>query len=104
MDPANPPRSAILMISISADPETGVHDYRVMETLDPRHPGHVYHLTSREQEILGLLAAGKSNREIALHTAVSDTTVKRHVSNIFNKLAVNTRAMAVRRALEAGIL
>jgi len=61
-------------------------------------------LTIREQEILGLMAAGKSNREIALQVGVSDNTIKRHVSNIFNKLAANTRAMAVRRALESGIL
>jgi DNA-binding CsgD family transcriptional regulator len=61
-------------------------------------------LTIREQEILGLMAAGKSNREIALQVGVSDKTIKRHVSNIFNKLAANTRAMAVRRALESGIL
>ncbi|WP_176993555.1 hypothetical protein [Nonomuraea jiangxiensis] len=39
------------MISLSADPETGAYGYRVMETLDPRHPGHVYHLISREQVI-----------------------------------------------------
>ncbi|MEV0390273.1 hypothetical protein [Nonomuraea sp. NPDC050643] len=45
------PRSAILMISLCADPETGVRDFRVMQTLDPRHPGHVYHVTSREQVI-----------------------------------------------------
>ena len=61
-------------------------------------------LTIREQEILGLMAAGKSNREIALQVGVSDKTIKRHASNIFNKLAANTRAMAVRRALESGIL
>ncbi|MEO3872714.1 hypothetical protein ABGB18_28200 [Nonomuraea sp. B12E4] len=51
MDASDPPHSAILMISLSADPATGVYGYRVMETLDPRHPGHVYHLTSREQVI-----------------------------------------------------
>jgi DNA-binding CsgD family transcriptional regulator/tetratricopeptide (TPR) repeat protein len=69
-------------------------------------PGYVRgrSLTIREQEILCLMAAGKSNRDIALHAGVSDKTIKRHVSNIFDKLAANTRAMAVRRALESGIL
>jgi DNA-binding CsgD family transcriptional regulator/tetratricopeptide (TPR) repeat protein len=61
-------------------------------------------LTIREREILGLMAAGKTNRQIAGEIGVSDKTVKRHVSNIFNKLAANTRAMAVRQALESGIL
>jgi DNA-binding NarL/FixJ family response regulator len=61
-------------------------------------------LTLREREILRLMAAGKTNRQIAVDLGVSDTTVKRHVSNIFNKLAANTRAMAVRQALDAGIL
>ena len=61
-------------------------------------------LTLREREILGLMAVGKTNREIALEVGVSDKTIKRHVSNIFNKLATNTRSMAVRRALESGIL
>jgi DNA-binding NarL/FixJ family response regulator len=61
-------------------------------------------LTVREQEILGLMAGGKSNREIALQVGASDKTIKRHVSNIFNKLGANTRAMAVRRAHDAGLL
>jgi DNA-binding NarL/FixJ family response regulator len=61
-------------------------------------------LTIREREILGLMAAGKTNRQIAVQVGVSDKTVKRHVSNIFDKLAANTRAMAVRRGFESGIL
>ena len=61
-------------------------------------------LTLREREILRLMATGKTNRQIAVEVGVSDKTVKRHVSNIFNKLAANTRAMAVRQGLEAGIL
>ncbi|MCC7368325.1 MAG: hypothetical protein IT306_07880 [Chloroflexi bacterium] len=61
-------------------------------------------LTVRERQVLALLASGKTNRQIAADVGVSDKTVKRHVSNIFNKLAVNSRAMAVRQALEAGLL
>jgi DNA-binding CsgD family transcriptional regulator/tetratricopeptide (TPR) repeat protein len=61
-------------------------------------------LTLREREILRLMATGKTNRQIAAEIGVSDKTVKRHVSNIFNKIAASTRAMAVRQALEAGIL
>jgi len=61
-------------------------------------------LTIREREILALIADGHTNRQIGVQVGISDKTVKRHVSNIFNKLAANTRAMAVRRAFESGIL
>jgi len=61
-------------------------------------------LTVREREILSLMAAGETNRQIAVRLGVSDKTVKRHVSNIFNKIAASTRAMAVRRGFESGIL
>jgi DNA-binding CsgD family transcriptional regulator len=51
-------------------------------------------LTGREIEVLGLLAAGKTNREIATELVISDRTVARHVSNIFVKIGVQTRAAA----------
>jgi len=51
-------------------------------------------LTGREVEVLGLLAAGKTNREIAGELSISDRTVARHVSNIFVKIGVQTRAAA----------
>jgi len=51
-------------------------------------------LTSREVEVLRLIARGKTNREIAGELAISEKTVARHVSNIFIKLDVPTRAAA----------
>ena len=51
-------------------------------------------LTAREREVLALLAAGGSNREIAGKLAISEHTVARHVSNIFDKLGVGSRAAA----------
>ena len=51
-------------------------------------------LTRREGEVLALLAAGRSNREIAAKLAISEHTVARHVSNIFDKLGVGSRAAA----------
>lgn len=51
-------------------------------------------LTRREREVLSLVAAGQSNRQIAAGPAISEHTVARHMSNIFNKLAVNSRAAA----------
>lgn len=61
-------------------------------------------LTGREADVIGLVAAGYSNREIAdaLHLAVG--TVKNHVSNVLLKLGVRDRTRAVLRALELGLL
>jgi DNA-binding NarL/FixJ family response regulator len=60
-------------------------------------------LTEREREILGLIAFGKSNAEIAEDLVLSPKTVSNHVSNIFNKLQVVDRAQAVLRARQAGL-
>jgi DNA-binding NarL/FixJ family response regulator len=60
-------------------------------------------LTDREREILDLVAQGQSNPSIALRLGISDKTVRNHVSNIFNKLAVVDRAQAIVRAREAGL-
>jgi DNA-binding CsgD family transcriptional regulator/HPt (histidine-containing phosphotransfer) domain-containing protein len=51
-------------------------------------------LTARERQVLQLVAAGKTNRAIAQALAISEKTVARHVSNIFTKLAVTSRAAA----------
>ena len=54
-------------------------------------------LTEREREILGMIAAGRSNAEIAGEPVLSPKTVSNHVSNIFSKLQVVDRAQAVLR-------
>jgi len=51
-------------------------------------------LTQREREVLALVAAGKSNRQIATALAISEHTVARHMSNIFDKLGVSSRTAA----------
>ena len=61
-------------------------------------------LTAREREVLTLMADGHTNRQIADELVLSDKTVKRHLSNIFDKLGVNSRAAAVRSAFQAGLL
>ena len=61
-------------------------------------------LTEREVEILGLLATGVSNRELAKRLFVSEATVKSHLSHIYTKLEVDTRAGAVARAIEQRII
>ena len=58
-------------------------------------------LTEREREILGLIALGKSNAEIAAALVISPKTVANHVSNIFGKLQVVDRAQAVLRAQQS---
>lgn len=61
-------------------------------------------LTDRETEILRLMAGGFSNREIAHALAVAEGTVKNHVSNILDKLAVRDRTRAVLKGLEEGLI
>jgi DNA-binding NarL/FixJ family response regulator len=60
-------------------------------------------LTEREEEVLSLVAQGKTNQQIAKELFVSLKTVRNHVSNIFLKLQVADRAQAVIRAREAGL-
>ena len=55
-------------------------------------------LTMREQEVLALMAAGQSNKEIARSLNVSPNTVKTHVGNLYKKLDVAKRTQAVRKA------
>ena len=60
-------------------------------------------LTSREEEILRLMGDGLTNQEIADELVISLYTVKRHATNIYNKLSVNNRRQAVRTAQQLGI-
>lgn len=61
-------------------------------------------LTAREIEILNLLAAGQTNRELARELFISEATVKSHLTNIYGKLGVESRAGAVARAIERRII
>jgi pimeloyl-ACP methyl ester carboxylesterase/DNA-binding CsgD family transcriptional regulator len=61
-------------------------------------------LSSRETEILRLVATGMSNREIATTLVLSEHTVHRHVANILRKLAQSTRAAAATQATRTGII
>lgn len=60
-------------------------------------------LTTREVQVLALVAAGNSNRAIAAELFLSEKTVERHLSNIFTKLGVGSRTAAAAYAFEHGI-
>jgi len=69
-----------------------------------REPDTADALTSREQEVLRMLATGLSNAEIAEALTVSEPTVKTHVSHILGKLGVRDRVQAVIYAYETGLI
>ena len=69
-------------------------DLARLDELTGTRPKSAGGLTGREVEVLGLLATGKTNREIADALVISEKTVARHVSNIFVKLGVNSRSAA----------
>ncbi|MGR6898605.1 response regulator transcription factor [Rummeliibacillus sp. TYF-LIM-RU47] len=65
---------------------------------------HMLHpLTNREQDVLGELTKGKSNKEIASSLFVTEKTVKTHISNIFAKLEVQDRTQAALYAVKHGL-
>jgi LuxR family maltose regulon positive regulatory protein len=83
------------------------------QTPAPRRPpsdsrgqagGLVETLSERELEVLHLIAAGSTNREIAQKLVIAPTTAKKHVSNIIGKLGVTNRTQAVSQARERCLL
>jgi DNA-binding NarL/FixJ family response regulator len=74
---------------------------RVQETRPPAGPAA--ELSARELEVLRLLAAGRSNQQIADALVISLNTVRRHVSNIFDKTGAANRAQAAFYARDHGL-
>ncbi len=70
----------------------------------PATPALVEPLTARELEVLRLLAAGLSNREIAQELSIALSTVKTHARRIYGKLDVSSRTQAAVRAREWNLL
>ncbi|MBV9156146.1 MAG: response regulator transcription factor [Acidobacteriaceae bacterium] len=75
---------------------------QVAERLAERMGGPA--LTAREQEVLELIVAGKSNKEIGTSLNISEATVKTHVNNILSKLGVTDRTQAATTAIQRGIV
>lgn len=61
-------------------------------------------ITRREQEVLALLAVGKSNKEIAQKLGISPNTVKTQVASLYQKLEVSRRTQAVQKARELALI
>jgi len=74
------------------------------ERAAPVATGPIEPLTRRELEVLGFIAAGRPNREIAEQLVVTLETVKKHVSHIFDKLGAANRTQAVARARELRLI
>jgi DNA-binding NarL/FixJ family response regulator len=77
---------------------------RLEERPAPPAAGLVEALSERELEILALVAAGDSNKEIAAALYITEGTVKNHVTNILGKLGVRDRTQAALRARELGLI
>ena len=74
----------------------------MLERMSGREAGG--ELSERELEVLRLLVDGASNKGIAQRLSLSENTVKAHLSHIFNKLGVQSRAEAVAVALQRGLV
>jgi DNA-binding NarL/FixJ family response regulator len=61
-------------------------------------------LTNREIEILKLIATGRANKQIAYRLAISEKTVRNHVSNMYEKLKICDRTQAVLYAIRKGLV
>jgi LuxR family maltose regulon positive regulatory protein len=118
-----PPMAALLRSLVSARPRAHApalsgaaraHLNRVVQAFGhatgharhaaPAVPGMIDLLTDRELEVLGFVAAGRRNHDIALELGVTFETVKKHVSNILVKLGASSRTQAAARARELGLI
>src|SRR5262249_23960106 len=110
-------RLAELLQRLTAQGPVSAHARRILKSVSsptpatdapansPPHPEVAADkLTWREAEVLGLLAARLSNKEIAQRLSISTETVKQHATNIYQKLQVNGRRAAVSRARSLGLL
>ena len=97
-----PPDELFAGIRATARGDRGCQD-RLAATLVRRTTG-ASTITEREVEVLELLSRGLGNREIARELFVSEATVKSHLSHVYTKLGVDTRAGAVAAAIERRII
>jgi DNA-binding NarL/FixJ family response regulator len=77
---------------------------RAAATLTDRLRSPQRELTPRERDVLALVVAGKGNKEVSTALHMAEGTVKAHLNRIFRKLAVQSRAEAVKVALQRGLV
>lgn len=98
-----PPAELTAAVRAAAGGESALAPVIASRLLDRMRAPQVS-LSSREIEVLELVAAGLSNTEVAGRLFVSETTVKSHLAHIFSKLDVTSRTAAVSAARQRGIL
>jgi DNA-binding NarL/FixJ family response regulator len=98
-----PPHELIAAVRAAAAGESALAP-AVASRLDTRTRAPETQLTLREAEVLGLVAAGRSNREIGQDLFLSEATVKSHLVHIFTKLGVTSRTAAVAKARSLGTI
>ncbi|WP_431280301.1 response regulator [Leifsonia poae] len=98
-----PPHELIAAVRAAAAGESALAPVIASRLLDRLRAPRVS-LSAREIEVLGLVAAGRANTEIATELFLSETTVKSHLAHIFSKLDVSSRTAAVSAARQKGIL
>jgi DNA-binding NarL/FixJ family response regulator len=110
---AGPGRHARLYLSRGPGPDSSERDQAVLTLVRPHlyqayldaerrhHP--VPRLTPRQKELLGLVAAGYTNTQIARRLGITEGTVRTHLENIYRRLNVNCRTAAVTRVFPGRI-
>ena len=90
---------------LGAAPALARADALADQTPDRRRTtsAHLAGLTRREAEVLGLLAAGHSNKEIAAQLFLSERTVERHITTVYRKIGTRRRTEAMAFALRHGL-
>lgn len=98
-----PPHELIAAVRAAAVGESALAPVITSRLLDRMRAPQVS-LSAREIEVLELVAAGRSNAEIAADLFVSETTIKSHLAHVFTKLGVTSRTAAVSNARARGIV
>jgi DNA-binding NarL/FixJ family response regulator len=91
----------ILAGTMFVDPRVGGYLFR--QRGSHGRPGPSKHLSTREIEVVKLIASGLSNKEISAKLDLSEKTIKNHVSRIFEKLRFSSRTQIVAHAIKTGI-
>jgi NarL family two-component system response regulator LiaR len=86
------------------DPPAAARLVRALTKNSTQRAAEPERLTRREQEVLELIAGGRSNKRIALELGISEKTVKTHVGHVLGKLGVSDRTQAALKAVRDGLL